>query len=210
MVTSNSVETKLVSKELARERHEELISATIKLLLHTPFHKLTMRQIARGVGWHPGRLYLYISCKEDVLFLIIDSITKELFGSLSSLPPQPTARESLVAACRHLFYTVHRLRAEAHVISRDSASLPREQFNMITTREREGHDFIADIIRRGVESGEFRPVDCDMVAYDAVMFATAWAIRQWALPNAEQLTIDHYFEHHLRMLFASLLTTPEE
>jgi AcrR family transcriptional regulator len=203
MVSNNDVETKLQDAELARERHRELVAAATELFLHRGFHKTTVRDIASAAGWHLGRLYLYITAKEDVLYLINDAIMSELHQALFELAPQPTARESFRAAAYCLFSTVDRLRSRIRLIYRESASMRTEHLEAIQRKELAGREMIAGIVRRGMESGEFRPVDADLIAHDVIMLGAMWALKGWAL--RERLTLDAYFERQIDVLFARLL-----
>ena len=49
------------------------------------FHRTTTREIARHAGFSIGTLYEYIRTKEDILYLVCDSIYDEVSERLQSM-----------------------------------------------------------------------------------------------------------------------------
>ena len=198
-MTRELVPAKVSDNSLVTERRSHLVAAATELLLHQGFHDTSVREIAAAVGWQMGTLYLYISRKEDVLYLISQSVMAELWDGLKVLPEQETARASLDAAARYFFGAVARKRREIKLIYRESASLGEEHLAVVQDTELSERDFFAAIIRKGIETGEFRALNPDLMAHDIITLAHMWALKCWAL--ADHMTFEDYVEQQLALLF---------
>ena len=60
--------TKNVS--LAESRHRRIVEGACKIFFEKGYHPTTTRDIAKACGMSIGQLYHYISCKDDVLYLV--------------------------------------------------------------------------------------------------------------------------------------------
>jgi AcrR family transcriptional regulator len=60
------------------ERKRFIIEAAQRVIAEQGFHKLTCRSVAREAHISPGTLYYYYKSKEEILYDILDSTTKEL------------------------------------------------------------------------------------------------------------------------------------
>ena len=65
-------------QDLITVRREQMIQGAMKLFKEKGFHRTTTREIAKESGFSIGTLYEYIRKKEDVLFLVCDSIYEEV------------------------------------------------------------------------------------------------------------------------------------
>lgn len=73
-----------------------MIKGAVSLFIEKGFHRTTTREIAKESGFSIGTLYEYIGTKEDVLYLVCDSIYDEVMDSVTSqLDSKGTALERL-------------------------------------------------------------------------------------------------------------------
>ena len=72
-----------------------MIQGAVKLFKEKGFHRTTTREIAKEAGFSIGTLYEYIRTKEDVLFLVCDSIYNEVNDRLSVLANEEGTVEGL-------------------------------------------------------------------------------------------------------------------
>src|SRR5690625_2599324 len=70
----NEVVSSIKDRELVEKRRNQMIRGAITLFKEKGFHRTTTREIAKESGFSIGTLYEYIRTKEDVLFLVCDSI----------------------------------------------------------------------------------------------------------------------------------------
>ena len=73
-----SIPTLVKNASLGWERRAILVDAAVELFINKGFHQTTTWQIAKAAGFSIGTLYEYIASKEDVLYLVCDSIHKEM------------------------------------------------------------------------------------------------------------------------------------
>ncbi len=197
------VSSKVESQELVADRRCHLVKMATALFLQRGFHKTTVREIAEVAGWTPGTLYLYIARKEDVLYLIIDSIVSDLSGGLLSLEPRATARASLEAAINYLFTAVDRKRREVKLMYRESASLPPEYLAALKQTGIKDRAFLVDIVRRGIDEGEFRSVDVPLVVDNIIAVAHMWALKGWVFVG-RGTTFAEYLRVQKDLIFTQL------
>jgi AcrR family transcriptional regulator len=80
-VSLNNEEEQFFSKDLVfastqnvslvENRHQQIVDGACRLFFKKGYHPTTTREIARSCGMSIGQLYHYISCKEDVLYLVL-------------------------------------------------------------------------------------------------------------------------------------------
>ena len=200
--SSASALSRVANEELVAIRHAQLISAATELFLEKGFHKTTTRDIAAAVGWNMGTLYMYISCKEDILYLIARSIMHKLAVEQNRVEPKQTSMETLRAVAEYYFRTVAEMHQELRLLYRDNFNLLPGHREEIRQAELRVWDFFADIIQSGLDSGEFRRVNARIVAYDVIMLAHMWALKRGTL--VQEYAFEPYLAEQLTLL-SSLL-----
>src|SRR6185312_16086467 len=98
METKRKVKSSVKDESLIEKRREQMIRGAVKLFKEKGFHRATTREIAKEAGFSIGTLYEYIRTKEDVLYLVCDSIYNEVHTRLSSLTIQEGTVEGLRSA----------------------------------------------------------------------------------------------------------------
>jgi AcrR family transcriptional regulator len=194
---------KIANDEIRLERHTQLVNAATELFLNKGFHKTTVREIAAAAGWQMGTLYLYISSKEDVLYLILVAILSDIRDEVMKIERRETAAESLRVAMEEYFRGIARKQREIRLLYRESPSISPEQQVVGKSLELEARDFLAAIIRWGIERGEFRQVNADLVAHNVIMGAHMWALKGWTLRR--EMSFDSFSEQQFDLLLRGLL-----
>ena len=194
---------KILNQALVEERHNQLVLAATELFFENGFHKTTVRQISAATGWQMGTLYLYISKKEDVLFLISKRIMGELSESLLNVTPTATAVGDLKVAMSSFFDAVNRMRKEVALLYRESPSLFPNHLEELKNSELFEREFFATIVRDGIERGEFLNIDVDLFCHDVIMLAHMWALKGWDL--AKNYDFDTFKEVQIKLLLRQLI-----
>src|SRR5690625_3560896 len=73
-MTQDHVLSSVKDTDLVEKRRQQMIKGAITLFKEKGFHETTTREIAKESGFSIGTLYEYIRTKEDILFLVCDSI----------------------------------------------------------------------------------------------------------------------------------------
>src|SRR3954468_4920815 len=69
-------------ERLVEKRRDQMIKGAVTLFKEKGFHRTTTREIAKAAGFSIGTLYEYIRSKEDVLYLVCDSIYEHVSDRL--------------------------------------------------------------------------------------------------------------------------------
>jgi len=204
-----SESSKVTNPERVAERHAQLISTATGLFLRNGFHKTSVREIASAAGMQMGTLYLYIERKEDVLFLITKAIMNELSEGLLRVPSGDTARMTLQHAMEYFFDAVRRMRREISLLYRESASLLPDQLAALKESEIREREFFTDVIRTGIQQGEFRQsASPDVLAHDIIVLAHMWALKGWALHTL--MDFDTYRDTQMHLIWSTLGIDPQQ
>ena len=73
--------------------------------------------------------------------------------------------------------------------------------------ELQEREFFANIIRQGIKTGEFRPVDPTLSAHTLIMLAHMWTLKGWTLKDS--FNIDEYLEQQIGFFLADLTGKPQ-
>jgi TetR/AcrR family transcriptional regulator, cholesterol catabolism regulator len=195
--------SKVANEELVSARHAQLVAAATDLFLEKGFHKTSIREVADAVGWNMGTLYLYISCKEDILYLIARMIMHGLAVDQHRVTPRATALETFRAGAEYYFRISAEMHEKLRLVYRESASLRPEHREEVKQAETRVWAYFTDIIRTGIENGEFAPLDARLFAYNVIMLAHMWALKQTTL--AQEYAFEPYLDAQLDTLCAQLL-----
>ncbi|GAA3318731.1 hypothetical protein GCM10020331_022730 [Ectobacillus funiculus] len=91
-------------KKLVAVRRAQMVKGAVSLFKEKGFHRTTTREIARAAGFSIGTLYEYIRTKDDVLYLVCDSIYENVKERLDqALNTEKGSLESLTAAVASYF-----------------------------------------------------------------------------------------------------------
>ena len=126
----------------------------MKLFKEKGFHRATTREIAKAAGFSIGTLYEYIRTKEDVLYLVCDSIFNEVMKCLSEFPTNTGTIEELKEAIRQYYLLIDSMFDEFTIMYQETKSLPKEAMHYILDKELEMVAIFETILRSCVKSGE--------------------------------------------------------
>lgn len=141
-----------------------------------------MREIADALGVRGASLYSHIGGKEEILWTIANRAADEFFAALE---PVVTTSESAPLKLRkaivaHVGVIAHNLDAAAVYLNEWRHLSPRRRTQFAKRRDEYEAMFRA-IIRDGVETGAFAPVD-EKFASLVVLSALNWT-HQWYKPD---------------------------
>jgi len=190
-------------KEFGRK---QIYRGAVRVLRRKKFHAASMREIAAASGMSVGNLYNYIREKEDILFLIHETMFARIQERLDRVLAEcATPKEQLEAAIRELFRLACRMKQEAVIILTEARSLGKKNLRRVLERESAVVGILESIIVRGVEDGSFR---CDKPKLVAnVIASNLWImpLRGWnILPDhTEEEVLEYLAEGLIGMLDAS-------
>lgn len=183
METKRTVKSSVKDESLVEKRREQIIRGAVKLFREKGFHRTTTREIAKEAGFSIGTLYEYIRMKEDVLYLVCDSIYNEVHIRLSSLPIQSGTKEGLRVAIDQYYHLIDDMSDEFLVMYQESKSLPKDALTYVLKKESEMVALFEDVLLTCLQSGELRIAEdeVNMAAHHIVVQGQMWAFRRWAM-----------------------------
>src|SRR5690606_22538955 len=147
-MAKHEVKSSVKDEELIRKRREQISRGAVKLFIEKGFHRTTTREIAKEAGFSIGTLYEYIRTKEDVLYLVCDSIYHEVNMRLAELDTSDNTVHGLRQAIEKYYYLIADMSDEFVVMYQESKSLPSEALRYVLTRELEMTALFESILKR--------------------------------------------------------------
>jgi AcrR family transcriptional regulator len=150
-------------------------------------------------------VYQYFGDKEDVLFVALQTVLdayKERIPRATEGLSDPMAR---FRAAVHAYARVIDANIEATVLAyRETKSVSRARRDILKQKEAETNALIEAHVRDCVKAGLFEKVDTELLTYQLVMMAHAWALKAWHFGG--RMTVEQYVDRNLALLARPLLT----
>lgn len=196
------VESTVKNSELVQVRRNQIIQSALSLFKEKGFHKTTTREIAQVAGFSIGTLYEYIRAKEDVLYLVYESIYEQVSTQMKPLMEQihPTI-EDVLAIVESYFYMMHEMQEEVILLYQEMKSLPEEKRSFVLEKERELIRLFTTMITEVVPM-DLAPLEADVIANNIFIQGQMWGFRRWALQK--QFTFEAYITHQLAYIKRAL------
>src|SRR5690606_22840577 len=120
MSKKREVQSSVKDESLIEKRRAQMIRGAVMLFKEKGFHRTTTRETAKASGVSIGTLYEYIRTKEDVLYLVCDSIYDEVHARLDALDIEKGSLEVLVTALEHYYGLIDDMQDEFVVMYQES------------------------------------------------------------------------------------------
>ena len=205
MQGKREVKSSVKDESLIEKRREQIIDGAVQLFKEKGFHRATTREIAKAAGFSIGTLYEYIRTKEDVLYLVCDSIYNEVQSRLSTLMDQEGTLEGLREAIDTYYHLIDDMSDEFVVMYQESKSLPKDALQYVLKKELEMVALFKNLLTACVRSGELRigEEEVDMAAHHVVVQGQMWAFRRWALRGS--YSIEEFITAQTDQLFKGIV-----
>ena len=205
MPSPATVEAQVGDPKLVEERRAEIVRAAVKLFSERGYYSTTIQQIAREAGISVGLVYQYFRDKDDVLFLslknVLESYETEIPRALEGIEhPLERLRVSIRAYCR----IIDGLRDATVLTYRSTKSLRADRRRYIKDGETRTNRLLERCLRACISAGYVEPVNSQLLVYQYVHFAHAWALKSWALRG--RYTLEQYVREGLKLLVDPFLT----
>ncbi len=205
MASPGTVQSLVTDPKLVGERREQIVRAAVKLFSEQGYFVTTIQQIAREAGVSVGLVYQYFRDKDDVLFLslqnVLETYEKQIPRALEGVShPLERLRAAIEAYCR----VVDRLREATVLTYRSTKSLRADRRTYIKQGETRTNRLLERCVKACIEAGYMEPVNTQLLVYQYVHFAHAWALKRWAFRG--RYTLERYVEEGLKLLVDPFLT----
>lgn len=196
------VESTVKNSKLVQVRRDQIIQSALTLFKEKGFHKTTTREIAHIAGFSIGTLYEYIRAKEDVLYLVYESIYEQVSTQMKPLMEavDPTI-EDVLAIIESYFRMMHEMQEEVILLYQEIKSLPEEKRSLVLEKERDLIHLFTNMITE-VAPISLATLEAEVIANNIFIQGQMWGFRRWALQK--QFTFDEYVTYQLAYIKRAL------
>ncbi|MDI2030403.1 TetR/AcrR family transcriptional regulator [Saccharopolyspora sp. TS4A08] len=152
-------------KQRTSQRRADIVTAAARIFAEQGYGNVGMRDIAEAVGIRGASLYHHFPAKEEILYAICLSVTREpVEETLPLLDAAGTPTERLTELIRaHIRHLLHR-RVEYRVGQHERTSLTAEHRAEIDRYLQHYNQRVRDVLAAGMRSGEFREMNPKLAA----------------------------------------------
>jgi len=202
-----NIPTTIKNPERVADRRTELIEVATKLFLERGFHNTSIRDIVRACSFNVASLYMYVSSKEDILYLVAQDLMNTIASELNATilvadSPRRSLENGFASYCR----IVDRFRRPIRLLYREVASLTSDLRSNVLGTVSDVVSYFEKIVQSGIEAGVFREVSPRLAALDLMVIAHMIALHTREVREITDL--DGYIAFQLETIFSGLLVAP--
>jgi TetR/AcrR family transcriptional regulator, cholesterol catabolism regulator len=141
-------------------RREAIIDTSVRLFARNGYHATGLTELCDANELGKGALYHYIGSKEQLLAAIHDRVMDEVMlgaDRVAEAGGSPSAQLTGLGA--ELLDVIHRYPDDVWVFLHEFPALTGERATQFRERRAAYEERVEAVLRAGVESGEFRPLD---------------------------------------------------
>ena len=195
-IRTRDVPTQIKNPDLVEKRRRQIVEAAAKLFIAQGFHKTTTRQIARAAGFSIGSLYEYVTSKEDVLYLVCESIHAEVERGVAQAMQRTGGGKAVLAeVIREYFLVCHRMSDFILLIYQETRSLPAVWRKRVLENELRITGILGRVLADLLASGKISGLDenaIEVMAHNISVLGHMWTFRRWFLSS--HYSIDTYID----------------
>jgi len=154
-------------------RPQELLDAALDLFVEKGYAATRSEEVAVRAGVSKGTLYLYYPSKEELLNEVVRAnVVNEIAGGVDIIRQYEGPTSELLAHILRLWWKrMGETRASGilKLMMSEARNFPEIAQFYVDEVIRPSHDMLAALLRRGIERGDFRPVQVDEVVHALVM-----------------------------------------
>ncbi len=205
-IRTRDVPTQIKNPDLVEKRRRQIVEAAAKLFIAQGFHKTTTRQIARAAGFSIGSLYEYVTSKEDVLYLVCESIHAEVEKGVANAMQRTSSGKAVLAeVIREYFLVCHRMSDFILLIYQETRSLPAVWRKRVLENELRITGILVRVLADLVASGKISGIDeetIEVMAHNISVLGHMWTFRRWFLSS--HYSIDTYIDIQIRFILQTM------
>lgn len=200
-MVKQKVPASVKDEKLVQLRRDQMIKGAVTLFKEKGFHRTTTREIAKASGFSIGTLYEYIRKKEDVLYLVCDSIYDQVKEkTLPVIKQNKGDLESLRCSVANYFRVIDEMQDEVIIMYQESKSLSKDALPYVLKKELEMVSMFETVIKSCVDNQllKLTEEEVQLVAHNIVVEGQMWAFRRWVLQK--QYTLENYIDYQVNFL----------
>jgi AcrR family transcriptional regulator len=198
-------------------RPSELLEAALALFVEKGFAATRSEEVAARAGVSKGTLYLYFPSKEELLKAVIGHTLKaDIARGAERLAQEdgPTG-QLLVELMTEWWVSVYDSPSSAifKLVTTEVRNFPEIGDFYLREVIEPGHRLIGGLVQRGIDRGEFRPVDVDAVVHSIVLPMVMLCLHKHSMgacgfPDSHLTQPSAFIRHHLDLVLHGLRLPP--
>jgi AcrR family transcriptional regulator len=190
------------------QRRSQIFQAASNVFGKKGYANTSVRDIADAAGMPVPTMYQYFRSKEDILSLLFDTYMREIGKNISAaVNGKIGAAEKLKAAIGANLAMYDKYRRQIRLMYQETRTLNAANRERALGLTRATNALWIDLIRQGVASGEFREIECEVVANFIPMLCATWVLRRW---NMRQIRLEQLQEALTDMVINGLARKPNK
>jgi len=143
-----------------KARRDTIVDTSATVFARQGYHATGIAELCEVNGFGKGAFYYYIGSKEELLAAIHDRVMDEvMLGADRVAEAGGSPSEQLTMLGAELLDVIHRYPDHVWVFLHEFPALTEERADQFRERRRDYERRVEDVLRAGIESGEFREVD---------------------------------------------------
>jgi AcrR family transcriptional regulator len=141
-------------------RRDAIVDTSAQVFARQGYHATGIAELCAVNGFGKGAFYYYIGSKEELLAAIHDRVMDEVLAGaerVAATGGSPSAQLAMLG--EELLEVIHRYPDHVWVFLHEFHALTGKRVDQFRGRRREYERQVEDILRAGIESGEFRDID---------------------------------------------------
>lgn len=164
---------------------EKITEHSIKLFEKKGFSETSIQDIVDSLGVTKGSFYYYFSSKEELLMDIHLRYIDELLSRQEEIMAEKTAcKQKLFDIVYMLISSIKSKGASAKIFFREMRHLSEERLAQIVAKRDQFRINVENVIREGIENGEFRKDLDPVIVTFGILGAANWSY-QWFNPEGK-------------------------
>ncbi len=190
-----------------QNKEREILETAARLFQAKGFAATSIRDIAQAAGVQKAAIYHYVSNKEELLRRIFAETANELNTFMQELLASPMSNLQRLRRAISIYLTFVVGRGAAITVAfRDARGMSAEHVQWLENISQNHMQLWNQIIRSGIATGEFRPVEVPMASF-AILGACSW-MHAWYSPGG-RLTAEEIAECFADLFVSGLAANPQ-
>lgn len=148
--------------DVAAERKDQIVRATVECITKHGYHNFSMQDVARTAGVSKGIIHYYFLNKDDLMMSVLDKVAGDIEGVLADDMESITDPVRKLEIFMDVSFDVVRSTREYYQVNMDfwtQINQKQEVKQVISRHYGKFRDTCARVIAQGVEGGQFKKVD---------------------------------------------------
>lgn len=167
LVSHGKLEHSVSKPDVAAERKEQIVRATVECITRHGYHNFSMQDVAKTAGVSKGIIHYYFLNKDELMMCVLDKVAGDIervLGEKMDTSNDPWRKmEIFIEVC----FDIVRNTKEYYQVNMDfwtQINQKTEIRSVIATHYAKFREAAARVIREGVEKGAFRKLDASAFA----------------------------------------------